>query len=139
MINALSVTPDSMNPALQRIHRIFAVIFGVIVFPALAIGIVGGAIQLISGTYQGFIDTFLSGVLVAVICAPFFLAHWFAALGAKLGKNYGRNISKIIAFFWLFGFPIGTILAFYVFPKTFDAKWNKPVVDTSKGGLSAGM
>jgi len=124
-----------MNPGLQRIHRLFAVIFGVVVIGAVLIGVIGGVRELIVASFHDSIVTLSGSLLAVVLFVPFFLAHWYAAKGAKLGKSYGRVISKVIAFLWIFGFPIGTILACYVFPKTNDALWNKPVIDTSKDSL----
>jgi hypothetical protein len=61
---------------------------------------------------------------IGVLLAPLGVAHWYAAKGARLGKSYGRIISRIIAFFWLFGFPVGTLLAVWVFKKTGTDSWN---------------
>jgi energy-coupling factor transporter transmembrane protein EcfT len=99
------VATDSLNVGLVRLHRTFFVL-------ALAASI---AIPFTSNNPRIFI---LAALLLALAAA-----HWYAAKGSRLGRPYGRRVSRVIGFMWLLGFPIGTILAIYVFVNTGKRRW----------------
>src|SRR4051794_26383714 len=111
----MSAEADPLNPPLFRLHRAFSLAF--VAFAVLMLII--GLSNFLRGDQGGF-----GPAIIAVIAAPFGIVHWYAAKGARLGKSYGRIISRIVAFFWLFGFPVGTMLAFWMFKKTGDDSWN---------------
>ena len=112
----------SLNPELQRVHRILAIAWGA-----------GWAVLIIFSLYiaatslnNSSADLF--GVFWFIFWLNFFVSlgffsHWYAAKGAKLGLEYARVISRFIAFVWFFGFIVGTIFSFYIFSLTGDGKW----------------
>jgi hypothetical protein len=51
--------------------------------------------------------------------------HFIASLEAEKGSERGRRISRFIAVILVFLFPIGTILALYLFYKTSSNEWQK--------------
>jgi hypothetical protein len=61
-------------------------------------------------------------MVVAIVWLPFALLHWCAARGARLGTAWGRTTSRVVAVLLMFGFPIGSILAIYIFSRTGE-KW----------------
>lgn len=96
---------DNLNIALVWLHRAFFALVAVVTI----------AIPFTSDSPLIFI---LDAFLLALTAA-----HWYAAKGARLGRPYGRMLSRIIGFLWLFGFPIGTILAIFVFVNTGKRHW----------------
>ena len=94
-----------LNLGLFRLHRIL--FFIMLAFTAL-VSATGVRHSMLTGA-EPF--AFLAGVTVL----PFAALHWYAAKGAQLGRPYGRVISIIFACVWLLGFPIGTMLAVFVF------------------------
>jgi hypothetical protein len=111
----MSEDVEALNPGLFRLHRVFYV--ALIAFGALML--VAGLANLLHAGHQH--EAGLAFVGVGLM--PLGVAHWYAAKGARLGKSYGRIVSRIIAFFWLFGFPVGTFLAVWVFTKTANGSW----------------
>lgn len=62
--------------------------------------------------------------LIGLTILPIAILRWYAARGA-LGKQWGRTTSRIIAVLMIFGVPIGTLIAIYIFSQT-GAKWQTP-------------
>lgn len=102
-----------LNPGLFKVHRLVFMAFAgfSIVIPVI------GALALIKGEHDP------SFAFVGLVGIPFAALHWFAAQGAKKGLSSGKLISRIVATFWLIGFPVGTLLGIYVWSQTFS-KWN---------------
>ena len=71
-------------------------------------------------------------LLLFMFFAAFPLVHYFAAKGARAGKSYGKVCTRVIACFWLLGFPIGTALAIYAFYKTSNNEWQSETEDGSR-------
>jgi len=116
---------EVLNAGLVRVHRIFLIALTAF-----------GALMAAIGVLLLFSDRANAGIgLVGVFFLPLAALHWYAAKGARLGKSYGRTISRIIGFFRLFGFPIGTILRIYVFTKTAKRSRNANASDTGGGWL----
>jgi hypothetical protein len=111
----MSEDVDALNLGLFRLHRVFYVAF----FAFGALMLVVGLANLLHAGHEHEVGLAFVGVMLM----PIGVAHWYAAKGARLGKSYGRVISRIFAFFWLFGFPIGTFLGIWTFTKTADASW----------------
>jgi hypothetical protein len=61
-------------------------------------------------------------MVMAIVWLPFAFLHRCAARGARLGTAWGRTTSRVIAVLLLFGFPIGTLIAVYIFSRTGE-KW----------------
>jgi hypothetical protein len=97
-----------MNSGLTRLHTI---IFSFYAFLAvLAV--------LFSFTDDGH----GTAILACVILLPIAFLHWCAARGARRGERWGRLTSRVIAVLMIFGFPIGTLIAIYIFSQT-GQKW----------------
>lgn len=94
-----------LNVVLVRLHQVF--------FVLVLIAIVG-----ITVTVDRPRIIILDVLLLALAAA-----HWYAAKGARLGRSYGRTSSRIVGAFWLLGFPIGTVLAIFVFVNTDKRHW----------------
>ena len=62
-------------------------------------------------------------IILDVLLLGLAAAHWYAAKGARLGRSYGRTSSRIVGALWLLGFPVGTILAIFVFVNTDKRHW----------------
>lgn len=62
-------------------------------------------------------------IILDVLLLALATAHWYAVKGARLGRSDGRTSSRIMGVFWLLGFPIGTILAIFVFINTDKRHW----------------
>jgi hypothetical protein len=95
-----------MNSGLARLHTIIF-FFYVSIFALLVLVSLGG---------EG------SAMLVGVILLPIAFLHWCAARGARHGERWGRTTSRVIAVLMIFGFPIGTLIAIYIFSQT-GQKW----------------
>ena len=63
-----------------------------------------------------------SAIVAGVILLPMALLHWCAPRGAERGQRWERITSRVIAVLMIFGFPIGTIIAIYIFFQT-GQKW----------------
>jgi hypothetical protein len=61
--------------------------------------------------------------MIAILLVPIAILHGFAAKGTRTGRSYGRIVSRVVAVLWFVGFPIGTVLAIYVFRKTGRKSW----------------
>jgi len=57
--------------------------------------------------------------IVGLVVLPIGVAHYYyAAKNVREGKAWGRTMSGVIAAAMLFGVPIGTAIAIYIFMKT---------------------
>lgn len=118
---------NNLNPGLYRLHRVFY----------LAIWIFGCFFALVTWDGDSIREKLLGLLGALTLFGLFGLAHWYAAKGSRLGLSYGRTISRVIAFFWLFGFPIGTYLGYQVFRLTGADTWtatDKPPDRSAKRG-----
>ena len=105
-------TVASLNPGVERVHRR---LFGAFAVFGALMGVMG-----IAALLRGAPDDAGIG-LIGIVFLLFALLHRYAASGARLGKASGRLTSQIIAI-RLFGFPLGTCLAIYIFYKLVS-KW----------------
>jgi hypothetical protein len=103
---------QQVNNGLFRLHRV--IFFAYIGFTVLFAVI--GVLALVRGQPDAAIG------LAGIVTLPVAGIHWYAARGAKLGQRYGRRTSIIIACLMVLGFPIGTIIAFYIFSQVGE-KW----------------
>lgn len=71
----------------------------------------------------------LNAVMVFLILLALFgwmlYLHYVAAYESARGTTRGRNISQLIAMILLFFFPVGTVIAIYLFYQTSQFKWQK--------------
>jgi hypothetical protein len=102
-----------LNPKLERIHRIISYAY----FFFVGLGLLLMTKELVGKGADGY------GFALVCIFAigPFGLFHWYAANGAAAGTRWGRMMSRGIGVLFLIGFPIGTILGFYILNQTFDS------------------
>ena len=63
-------------------------------------------------------------ILLAVFGWMMYL-HFIASLEAEKGSERGRRMSRFIAVILLFIFPVGTLMALYLFYKTSVYEWQK--------------
>lgn len=63
-------------------------------------------------------------ILLAVFGWMMYL-HFIASLEAEKGSERGRRMSRFIAVILLFLFPVGTLMALYLFYKTSVYEWQK--------------
>ncbi len=109
---------DALNLGLFRLHQVFCVL----IFSLCALAV----IVALRAVFQGRVNWGL--LALAGLMLPVAIAHGYAARGARLGRTYGRRITRIIAVFWLIGFPVGTALAIFVFSRTRRRAWT-PATD----------
>lgn len=113
--------PDSLNPTLTQIHKLFATAYLFFLIPAVI-----GLFDIESGGDTGYIPLFFGLAAIGVV-------HVFGYVGTKRGKGYGREISRAFGLIWLLGFPIGTIIGYQILKQTSDKYWNgcavKPLLD----------
>lgn len=97
-----------------RAHRALAWFYAV-----LGVG-VSAAVFLVSGEHKD-----AGMLLVPLIFAAVFSAHYFTARACREGKPGGRVASIAIACLMLLGFPIGTLIGAYLLANTWRP-WNTP-------------
>jgi hypothetical protein len=73
-----------------------------------------------------------SAIVAGVVLLPIAFLHWCAARGAKRGQRWGRTTSRVIAVLMIFGFPIGTLVAIYIFSQT-GQKWEAAELSPNAG------
>ena len=82
-----------------------------------------GACSLVIRLINGEAEYGLIGIAYIFVFGPVGLFHWYAAKGAKMGARWGRNMSRGFAALVMLGFPVGTVLGYYIFKFTSDANW----------------
>ena len=102
------------NKEVYWIHRIIALIY---TFGLLFLGF---------GILSKFdLDAFMVFVVLLLLFGWMMYLHFVASNESAQGSMRGRNISKFIAVILLFLFPIGTVIALYLFYKTTENEWQK--------------
>ena len=103
-----------------RVHRLLSWLYIV-----LGIGIMAAIIIPAKGNLSPAV------IFPGLYLLALFAIHHFTATGAQPKRVGARIASMIIAFFLLFGFPIGTVIGLYLLINTWGS-WDKPAVeDTS--------
>lgn len=100
------------NKEIFWIHRIIALIYA-LALAFLAFGILG----------KFDLNAVLVFVVLSVLFGWMMYLHFIASIESAKGSVRGRNRSKFIAVILVFLFPIGTVIAFYIFYKTLDDQW----------------
>ena len=100
-----------MNRSLARFH---IALFYVMILLATIVAALG-----FRRLYDPLFLVFVYGLFL-----PMIVLHFFAARGARQGKSYGRILSYLYGIIAVFGFPIGTALAVYVFSQV-GKKWER--------------
>jgi hypothetical protein len=62
---------------------------------------------------------FLFAIVLGIV-----VLHRVTANGAMLKKPWARTISRVIASFYLLGFPVGTAIGLYLLRNTGERRWN---------------
>ncbi|AXQ22132.1 hypothetical protein BEN71_08640 [Acinetobacter wuhouensis] len=102
------------NKEVYWIHRMIALIYSL------------GLIFLGFGILSKFdLDAVLVFLVLLVLFGWMMYLHFVASNESAQGSTRGRNISKFIAVILLFLFPIGTVIALYLFYKTTENEWQK--------------
>lgn len=102
------------NKEVYWIHRMIALIYSL------------GLIFLGFGILSKFdLDALLVFFVLMVLFGWMMYLHFVASNESAQGSTRGRNISKFIAVILLFLFPIGTVIALYLFYKTTENEWQK--------------
>jgi len=109
-----------LNAGLYRLHTFF---FYLLLFVAMAVLV--GAVTL---SRHDVLIGVVFGLLADLVIVGIALLHRYAARGARFGSDHGRATSFAIACFWVLGFPIGTVLAIYVFTQIFKS-WESGIKD----------
>lgn len=71
------------------------------------------------------LEALLAYIILIAIFGWMLYLHYVAANQSAQGTRKGRNTSRFIALILLFLFPIGTVIALYLFYKTSDLEWQK--------------
>lgn len=71
------------------------------------------------------LDALLAYIILIAIFGWMLYLHYVAAYESVQGTTKGRNTSRFIALILLFLFPIGTVIALYLFYKTSDLEWQE--------------
>ncbi|RZG76068.1 hypothetical protein [Acinetobacter sp. WCHAc060025] len=102
------------NKEVYWIHRMIALIYSL------------GLIFLGFSILRKFdLDAVLVFLVLLVLFGWMMYLHFVASNESAQGSMRGRNISKFIAVILLFLFPIGTVIALYLFYKTTENEWQK--------------
>lgn len=102
------------NKEVYWIHRMIALIYSL------------GLIFLGFGILSKFdLDAVLVFLVLLILFGWMMYLHFVASNESAQGSTRGRNISKFIAVILLFLFPIGTVIALYLFYKTTENEWQK--------------
>ena len=102
------------NKEVYWIHRMIALIYSL------------GLIFLGFGILSKFdLDAVLVFLVLLVLFGWMMYLHFVASNESAQGSTRGRNISRFIAVILLFLFPIGTVIALYLFYKTTENEWQK--------------
>ena len=102
------------NKEVYWIHRMIALIYSL------------GLIFLGFGILSKFdLDALLVFLVLLVLFGWMMYLHFVASNESAQGSTRGRNISRFIAVILLFLFPIGTVIALYLFYKTTENEWQK--------------
>jgi len=102
-----------MNNGLYRIHHVLFLAYAAFIVIFALIGL----LQFLPGYHESPAIAF-----VGLAVLPLAVIHYYAAKGAQAGKAWGRTLSRVIAAIMLLGFPVGTIIALYIFSQT-GKKW----------------
>ncbi len=129
-VGAAADLGKSLNPGLYKLHTFFSYLYLLIAVAVLLVAIAASRGQVFVGVFIGL----LAGLIFLGLAA----LHRYAAKGARFGKDYGRATSFAIACLWLLGFPIGTILAIYVFTKIFKSWEGSGEPETAAAAGSVG-
>lgn len=102
------------NQHVYWVHRLMTLIYLV------------GFILLGFGILQKFdLDALMTFLILVLVFGWMMYLHFIASVEAEKGSERGRRISRFIALILLFLFPIGTLLAIYLFYKTSSGEWQK--------------
>jgi len=102
------------NKEVYWIHRMIALIYSL------------GLIFLGFGILSKFdLDALLVFLVLLVLFGWMMYLHFVASNESAQGSTRGRNLSRFIAVILLFLFPIGTVIALYLFYKTTENEWQK--------------
>ncbi|MBJ9952140.1 MULTISPECIES: hypothetical protein [unclassified Acinetobacter] len=102
------------NQHVYWVHRLMTLIYLV------------GFILLGFGILQKFdLDALMTFLILILVFGWMMYLHFIASIEAEKGSERGRHISRFIAVILLFLFPIGTLLAIYLFYKTSSGEWQK--------------
>lgn len=102
------------NNEVYWIHRIFSMIY-IVGLSLLGIGILR----------KFDLNAVMAFLIVLALFGWMLYLHYVAAYESARGTTRGRNISQLIALILLFFFPIGTVIAIYLFYQTSQFKWQK--------------
>lgn len=122
----MKTKPTRLNAELFGVHRIFCVLYSFVILVNLFLGVE----SLMHEAGSSYLNPGTTMFLLIPIL-PFALLHFFAALGAKAGTKNGRRLSRVIATFMLFGFPLYTLLGVYIFFRTGDKRWQSRVANAA--------
>ena len=102
------------NYEVYWIHRIFLMIY-----------IIGLSLLGIGMLKKFDLNAVMAFLIVLALFAWMLYLHYVAACESAQGTTRGRNISQLIALILLFFFPVGTVIAIYLFYLTSQFKWQK--------------
>lgn len=102
------------NKQVYWIHRL--------IFMLYALGLMLLGIGMLS---KFDLEALLAYLILIAIFGWMLYLHYVAADQSAQGTRKGQNTSRFIALIFLFLFPIGTVIALYLFYKTSDLKWQK--------------
>ncbi len=106
------VEMEIKNKEVYWIHRIIALIYTF------------GLIFLGFGILSKFdLNALLVFIVLLVLFGWMMYLHFIASNESAKGTMRGRSTSKFIAVILLFLFPIGTVIALYLFYKTSESEW----------------
>jgi hypothetical protein len=117
-----TISTKTFNRGLMRLHYFFLGLY------CLAILAIFWRSRRLLNDHEEVFFTLGISVMITVMVT---MLHYWAAKGARAGKSFGRDCTRLIAFFWLFAFPIGTALAIYAFYKTSNRQWQRGTEDSS--------
>jgi hypothetical protein len=118
-------TPMNMNAELDRLHRIL-----------MGLSMVGTfflTFYVVQNSKSTQATVYGLAAVASFLIMP--IPHSFAAKGARDGRRYGVVISRIVGIFWLFGFPVGTIIGTYLLWK--GRNWQAAALSDPTSGISA--
>lgn len=102
MTNWTGETYNNNHLRLMRFHRGLAVFYAVLIVPIAA-----------------FVDELAASIALGLLAVV--VVHTLLAIGCQRKTEHARKASEFVGMLMLFGFPVGTLLGYFLLQRTYWA------------------